>query len=90
MTGNAASRMQCHQGLVFCDLARRQSLQRHGNGLELLTLCEGDVGNGAAILQRRCDADCAKASVASEDLLHRCAKGHLRLAIAAFWLCAAV
>src|SRR6266704_160807 len=43
----------------------RQSLQRHPNSLELLTFCERDVGNGATILQRRCDADCAKACVAS-------------------------
>ena len=34
-------------------LAPRHSLQRHRNSLELLTLCERDVGNGAAILQRR-------------------------------------
>src|SRR5437867_13027981 len=43
----------------------RQSLQRHRNSLELFALCERDVGDGAAILQRRCDADCAKACVAS-------------------------
>ena len=42
-----------HQGVVSFDLAPRHSLQRHRNSLELLTLCERDVGNGAAILQRR-------------------------------------
>src|SRR5438309_11168827 len=34
---------------------------------------------GAAILQRRRDAECAKASVATQGLLHRCPKGPLRL-----------
>src|SRR2546428_6825991 len=31
----------------------QQSLQRHRNSLELFALCERDVGDGAAILQRR-------------------------------------
>src|SRR5712692_6047801 len=60
-------------------LAPRQSLQRHGNNPELLALCERHIGGGAAVLQRRCDADCAEASVASQGLLHRCPKGPLRL-----------
>src|SRR6266571_5105482 len=57
----------------------RQSLQRHRNSLELFALCERDVGDGAAILQRRCDADSSEAGVPSQGLLHRCPKGHLRL-----------
>src|SRR5713226_3895170 len=53
-------------------------LQRHRNRLELLALSERHRGGGAAILQRRCDADRAEASAASQGLLHRCLKRPLR------------
>ena len=52
---------------------------RHRNSLELLALCERDVGDGAAILQQRCDPECAEASVASQGFLQCCSKGYLRL-----------
>src|SRR5207237_7604901 len=52
---------------------------RHRDSLELVALYERDVGDGAAILQRRCDADGAEASVASQGLLHRCSQGSLGL-----------
>ena len=59
--------------------ADRFDCSRHRNGRDLLTLCERDVGDGAAILQRWCDADGAGAGVASQGLLHRCPKRSLRL-----------
>src|SRR5207247_801498 len=45
--------------------------QRHRNSLELLALCERHIGDGAAILQRRHDADCAEADVGSQRVRHR-------------------
>src|SRR5437867_3441719 len=40
---------------------------------------ERDVGDSVAIRHRRCDADCAKASVGSQRVLHRCTQRDLRL-----------
>src|SRR2546426_12271172 len=60
-------------------MPRQSLLQRHRNSLALLTLCKRDVGDGAAILQRWCDADGAGGGVASQGLLHRRQKRSLRL-----------
>src|SRR2546426_917411 len=62
-------------------MPRQSLLQRHRNSLDLLTLCKRDVGDGAAILQRWCDADGAGGGVASQGLLHRRPKRSLEAAL---------
>src|SRR6266550_3547519 len=60
-------------------LTAGDSLQRHRNSLELLALCECDFGNGAAILQRWRDTQCAEAGVAFQGCFHSGPQRDLRL-----------